>query len=87
MEQATAESYASRLNRVSSYIHEHLDEELGLDVLAEIAYLSPHHRHRIYHAHFDETVAATVRRLRLQRALLDEGSSMPPTTSSPARGR
>lgn len=68
MEQATAESYASRLTRVSSYIHDHLDEELSLDVLAEIACLSPYHWHRIYHAHFGETVAATVRRLRLQRA-------------------
>jgi AraC family transcriptional regulator len=68
MEQATAESYASRLTRVSSYIHDHLDEELSLDVLAGIACLSPYHWHRIYHAHFGETVAATIRRLRLQRA-------------------
>jgi len=68
MEQATSESYASRLTRVSSYIHDHLDEELNLDVLAGIACLSPYHWHRIYHAHFGETVAATVRRLRLQRA-------------------
>ncbi len=68
MEQATSESYASRLTRVSAYIHDHLDEELSLDVLAGIACLSPYHWHRIYHAHFGETVAATVRRLRLQRA-------------------
>jgi len=68
MEQATADTHASRLTRVSSYIHDHLDEELSLDVLAGIACLSPYHWHRIYHAHFGETVAATVRRLRLQRA-------------------
>jgi AraC family transcriptional regulator len=68
MEQAPSESYADRLTRVSSYIHDHLDEELSLDVLAGIACLSPYHWHRIYHAHFGETVAATVRRLRLQRA-------------------
>ncbi|UVF19763.1 AraC family transcriptional regulator [Microvirga terrae] len=71
MEQATFESYASRLTRVSAYIHDHLDEELSLDVLAGIACLSPYHWHRIYHAHFGETVAATVRRLRLQRAAAD----------------
>lgn len=71
MEQATSESYASRLTRVSAYIHDHLDEELSLDVLAEIACLSPYHWHRIYQAHFGETVAATVRRLRLQRAAAD----------------
>jgi AraC family transcriptional regulator len=78
MEQATSESYASRLMRVSSYIHDHLDEELNLDVLADIACLSTHHWHRIYHAHFGETVAATVRRLRLQRAAADLAhTSMP----------
>jgi AraC family transcriptional regulator len=78
MEQATSESYASRLTRVSSYIHDHLDEELSLDVLADIACLSPYHWHRIYHAHFGETVAATVRRLRLQRAAADLAhTSMP----------
>src|SRR5689334_4123572 len=71
MEQATSECYASRLTRVSAYIHDHLDEELNLDVLAGIACLSPYHWHRIYHAHFGETVAATVRRLRLQRAAAD----------------
>jgi AraC family transcriptional regulator len=71
MEQATSESCARRLTRVSAYIHDHLDEELGLDVLADIACLSPYHWHRIYHAHFGETVAATVRRLRLQRAAAD----------------
>jgi AraC family transcriptional regulator len=71
MEQATSESCARRLTRVSAYIHDHLDEELGLDVLAGLACLSPYHWHRIYHAHFGETVAATVRRLRLQRAAAD----------------
>jgi len=68
MEKPITESYASRLTRVSSYIHDHLDEDLNLDILAEIACLSPYHWHRIYHAHFGETVAATVKRLRLQRA-------------------
>ena len=71
MEQAISESYAGRLTRVSAYIHDHLDEELSLDMLAEIACLSPYHWHRIYHTHFGETVTATVRRLRLQRAAAD----------------
>jgi AraC family transcriptional regulator len=53
---------------VSSYIHDHLDEDLNFEALAEVACLSPFHWHRIYHAHFGETVWATVRRLRLQRA-------------------
>lgn len=71
MEQPVSETYAKRLTRVSAYIHDHLDEELTIDVLAEIACLSPYHWHRIYHGYFGETVAATVKRLRLQRAAAD----------------
>lgn len=85
MEQATWESYASRLTRVSAYIHDHLDEELSLDVLAEIACLSPYHWHRIYHGHFNETVMATVRRLRLQRAAADLAHTNMPVAKVAAR--
>lgn len=60
--------YEARLARVVTYIHDHLDDALDLNRLAEIACLSPYHWHRIYHAHFGETAAATVRRLRLHRA-------------------
>jgi AraC family transcriptional regulator len=41
---------------------------LDLNKLAEVACLSPYHWHRIYHAMRGETIAATVRRLRLHRA-------------------
>ncbi|MEY9781095.1 AraC family transcriptional regulator [Sinorhizobium fredii] len=61
-------TYERRLHRVSAYIYGHLDEELDLDRLSEIACLSPHHWHRIYRAVHGETLAATVKRLRLQRA-------------------
>jgi AraC family transcriptional regulator len=61
-------SYEARLARVVTYIHDHLDDELDLNRLAEIACLSPYHWHRIYHAFCGETAAATVRRLRLHRA-------------------
>lgn len=61
-------NYAKRLARVTAYIYEHLDDDVDLAVLAEVACLSPWHWHRIYHALYGETVAATVRRLRLQRA-------------------
>jgi AraC family transcriptional regulator len=60
--------YEARLNRVLDHIHDHLDEPLDIDRLAEIACLSPYHWHRIYQAMHGETVAATVRRLRLHRA-------------------
>ena len=60
--------YQERLNRVIEFIHDHLDEEVDLNRLADVACLSPYHWHRIYHAMHGETIAATVRRLRLHRA-------------------
>ncbi|OOG37850.1 GyrI-like domain-containing protein [Polaromonas sp. A23] len=60
--------YQERLGRVTAYIHDHLESELDLDRLAEVAHLSSYHWHRVYHALYGETIAATVRRLRLHRA-------------------
>lgn len=60
--------YAERLRRVTAYIHDHLDDELDLNRLADVACLSPGHWHRVYHALHGETIAATVKRLRLHRA-------------------
>lgn len=64
----TMTSYEDRLNRVVDYIHGHLEEDIGMDRLAEVACLSPYHWHRIYTAMRGETITQTVRRLRLQRA-------------------
>ena len=60
--------YEERLNRVTSYIYAHLDDDLDLIRLAEIAYLSPYHFHRIYRTARGETIFNTVQRLRLDRA-------------------
>lgn len=61
-------NYEDRLNRVIAYIYDHLDEEIDLQKLAEVACMSPYHWHRVYHAVRGETIAATVKRLRLHRA-------------------
>ncbi|MBX9467469.1 MAG: AraC family transcriptional regulator [Rhizobium sp.] len=61
-------AYHDRLDRVLDYIYAHLDEDLSFDSLAEVACLSPYHWSRIYSAMRGETVVATIRRLRLQRA-------------------
>lgn len=61
-------SYQDRLARVQAHIHDHLADELDLNKLAEIACMSPTHWHRIYHGVFGETVAATVKRVRLHTA-------------------
>lgn len=69
MTQQTARaSYEERINRVIAYVHDHLDDALDLDTLAGVACLSPFHWHRVYHGMTGETVAATVKRLRLHRA-------------------
>jgi AraC family transcriptional regulator len=60
--------YQERLGRVTAFIFDHLDDEIDLNRLADVACLSPYHWHRIYHAMNGETIAATVRRLRLHRA-------------------
>lgn len=60
--------YEPRMRRVIAHLHDHLDAPLDLNALAELACLSPHHWHRIYHAMYGETLANTVKRLRLHRA-------------------
>lgn len=60
--------YARALDRVTVHIEAHLDQPLDLVQLAEVACLSAHHFHRVYHAMRGETLAATVQRIRLQRA-------------------
>ena len=57
-----------RLDRVTRYIHDHLDGDLDLATLSRVACMSPFHWHRVYHAVRGETLAATVRRVRLQQA-------------------
>ena len=64
----TRQSYAARIGRVVDYLHDHLEDELNLDLLAAVAAMSRWHWHRVYTAMQGESVAATVRRLRLARA-------------------
>ncbi|MEP7155014.1 MAG: AraC family transcriptional regulator [Betaproteobacteria bacterium] len=68
MKTLTRETYAKRIEKVVDYLIDHLDGEVDLHRLAEEAFLSPYHFHRVYHGMTGETVAETVRRLRLHRA-------------------
>ena len=54
-------SYEARINRVTAYIYDHLDEPLDLERLADVAAMSPWHWHRVYFAMRGETAAAAVR--------------------------
>jgi AraC family transcriptional regulator len=71
-ERATlTEDYAVRLERVVTWLADHLDDAIDLARLADVACMSPYHFHRIYHAMQGETAADTVRRLRLHRAAVE----------------
>jgi AraC family transcriptional regulator len=62
------QAYEARLVRVLVYIHDHLDGDLSLDAVADVACMSPHHWHRVFRAMTGETLADAVRRLRLLKA-------------------
>ena len=60
--------YVQRINRVLDYIDRHLSEELSLNKLAQVAYFSPFHFHRIFSAFQGETINQFIQRIRLERA-------------------
>ena len=61
--------YVARVNRAVDYITAHLDQPLPLEEVARAACFSPYHFHRIFRALIGETLAAFVKRVRLERAL------------------
>ena len=65
-----ATSYEDRVLRVLTYIHDHPDGDLSLDVLADVAAMSRFHWHRVFRAITGETCAQAVRRVRLHRAAI-----------------
>ncbi len=68
MKESTGKSYRQRMAAVIDYIYNHLDTDLDVNTLADVAIMSPYHFHRIYRELAQETINGTVRRLRLQRA-------------------
>ena len=62
------QDYTERINEVTQYILEHIDEPLNREVLAAVAGFSVPHFHRIFTAQVGENIAAYVRRVRLERA-------------------
>lgn len=82
MKTITRETYAKRIERVLHYMVDHLDDvgQNALDIhrLAEEAFLSPYHFHRVYVAMMGETVADTLRRHRLHRAAIKLTASATP---------
>ena len=60
--------YVSRINKVIDYIDLHLDADLSLEELADVAQFSKYHFHRIFFAFMQETLFQYIQRLRLERA-------------------
>jgi AraC family transcriptional regulator len=61
--------YVARVNRAIDYITANLDRRLRLEDVARAACFSPYHFHRIFRALMGETLAAFVKRVRLERAV------------------
>ncbi len=64
----TLKDHLERINRVHTYIQEHLDEPLRLDKLAGVACFSRFHFHRLFAAFAGEPLNSHIRRLRLELA-------------------
>jgi AraC family transcriptional regulator len=60
--------YERRMNRVLDYIDNHLDAQLDLPLLADVANFSRYHFHRLFAAWIGETIGDYVRRRRLEVA-------------------
>jgi AraC family transcriptional regulator len=66
--ETTLAAWRVRMQRVTDWLVDHLDQPFDLNRLAELAYFSPYHFHRVYTVAMGEPVAETVRRMRLHRA-------------------
>ena len=61
--------YVARINKAVDYVTHNLAEPLRLEDVAQAACFSPYHFHRIFQALMGETLAAFVKRVRLERSL------------------
>lgn len=61
-------NYHQRLTPVIRYLEQNFNQPLNLNQVAELAYLSPYHFHRIFKAVTNETLADYIRRLKLESA-------------------
>lgn len=63
--------YRNRINRVFEFIDENLDSDLSLKAIAEIAFFSPFHFHRIFKFITGETLNEYVTRRRIEKSALE----------------
>jgi AraC family transcriptional regulator len=74
------EVYIQRINKVLAYIDAHLDADLSLKTVADIAHYSPFHLHRLFKAVINEPLNAYIVRKRIERTAMmlihDKSSSI-----------
>ncbi|MCP4164177.1 MAG: AraC family transcriptional regulator [Deltaproteobacteria bacterium] len=63
-----AEDYSEKISRVCEYIEEHLDEDLTVEILSEVADFSKYHFHRQFSGYIGISVFKFIQQLRLKRA-------------------
>lgn len=63
--------YSNRIHRVFEFIDENLELNLTLETVAEIAFFSPFHFHRVFKFVTGETVNAYVTRRRIEKSVAD----------------
>ncbi|MBM7687134.1 AraC family transcriptional regulator [Defluviitalea raffinosedens] len=61
--------YIERINVVQDYIENHLDEEINIQKLSEIASFSEYHFQRIFKQFTSESLYSFIKRLRLEKAI------------------
>lgn len=81
MKQGSLEDYHRRLLTALVHVQTHLDDDLPLDELAQVAGFSSFHFHRIFRSIVGESVKEHIRRLRLERAAHQLRHSSEPVTS------
>ena len=62
------QEYLSRINRVIDYIENNLDQDLSLEILADVANFSRYHFHRVFRALVGETLNSFIQRNRVEKA-------------------
>jgi AraC family transcriptional regulator len=60
------QTYQDRINEVLKYIHFHMEDNLDLDKLASIAFISKFHFHRIMRVYLGESLGAYINRIRVE---------------------
>lgn len=68
MNDQTRNAYAQRMHRVCDYIAEHLDEDLSLEHLSEVAHFSKYHFHRQFAQFMGINLLRYTQLMRLRRA-------------------